>query len=59
MVSEKKREAIDRYDAKTYAHIHVRLRIEDDADIIKSRDAAKAEGLNHREWLRKIFDNQR
>ena len=56
-VSESKRAANDRYDSKTYVQFNVRLRIEDDADIIKSISAAHGAGLNNREWLRELFDD--
>ena len=55
-VSESKRAANDRYDSKTYVQFNVRLRIEDDADIIKSISAAHGAGLNNREWLRETFE---
>lgn len=56
-VSESKRAANDRYDSKTYVQFNVRLRIEDDADIIKSISAAQGAGINNREWLRELFEN--
>ena len=55
-VSESKRAANDRYDSKTYVQFNVRLRIEDDADIIKSISEAHGAGINNREWLRELFD---
>jgi len=58
-VSEAKREANARYDEKTYMQFNVRLRKEDDADIIKSIKAAQSKGQNNREWLRELFDNQK
>lgn len=44
-----------RYDAKTYRRVTISLRLEDDADILESMDAAKSQGLSLREWLRKIM----
>lgn len=58
-VSEAKREANARYDEKTYTQFNVRLRKEDDKDILESIEAAHAKGLNNREWLRELFDNQK
>ena len=49
------REVRNRYDAKTYKSINFRLRIEDDAEILKSIEDAQAQGLKNREWLRQIF----
>lgn len=53
------REAVARYQAKTYKKINFALRIEDDADILKSIDEAKAHGLSLREWLRELYENQK
>lgn len=58
-VSPGTREAIARYDAKTYTKINIALRTEDDADIIKSWEEAKAKGIKNREWLRELFENQK
>lgn len=58
-VSEAKREANARYDEKTYTQFNVRLRKEDDKDILESIEAAHARGINNREWLRELFDNQK
>ena len=55
-VSESKRAANDRYDSKTYVQFNVRLRIVDDADIIKSISEAHGAGINNREWLRELFE---
>lgn len=56
MVADSKRAAIDRYDAKTYRKIMLKLRIEDDADIIKDMDEAFDRGVNRREWLKGVFE---
>ena len=56
MVADSKRAAIDRYDAKTYRKVLFRLRIEDDAEILKDMDDALKNGVNHREWLKAIFE---
>ena len=56
MVAKSKREAIDRYDAKTYRKVLIRLRIEDDAEIIKDMDDAFNRGINRREWLKNVFE---
>ena len=56
MVAKSKREAIDKYDAKTYRKINIRLRIDDDAEIIKDMDDALNRGINRREWLKEVFE---
>lgn len=56
-ITEARRAANDRYDAKTYKNILFRLRIEDDADIIRDIESAKLEGLSLREWLRNLYDS--
>ena len=53
-----RQEANARYDAKTYKRINLRLRIEDDADMIKSMEEAKEHGISNREWLRALFDGK-
>ena len=58
-VSPGTREAIARYDAKTYKKINIALRYEDDADIIESWQKAQEKGIKNREWLRELFDNQK
>ena len=58
-ISQAKREAIERYDAKTYTQFNTRLRKEEDADIIKAIQEAQDQGLTNREWLRELFDNQK
>lgn len=55
-VTEAKRQANNRYDAKTYRRITFALRLQDDADIIKSIEAAQAEGVSLRGWLRNLYD---
>ena len=45
-----------KYDAKTYKLIGVKLRLEDDADIIQSWEDAKQKGISSREWLRDLFE---
>ena len=57
-VTAAQRAAADRYDSKTFKKISFALRLQEDADIIKDIEAAKAEGLSLREWLRKIYDNR-
>ena len=53
------REAVVRYQQKTYKKINIAFRIEDDADIIKSIEEAKAKGISLREWVRELYDNQK
>ena len=57
--SQARREANARYDAKTYKKIGIALRIDDDADIIKSWTDAREKGINSREWLRELYENQK
>lgn len=55
-VTEARRAANDRYDAKTYKRVVFALRIKDDADIIEDIESAQSEGATLREWLRNLFD---
>lgn len=55
-VSEAKKAAHARYDAKTYTRFGLYLRIDDDADIIASMQYAKDNGVSLREWLRDVYD---
>lgn len=55
--SDAKIRANTKYSEKTYKTYALRLRIEDDSDIIESIEHAKEKGLSYREWLRTIFDN--
>lgn len=54
--TEAQRDAVARYQAKTYRNTLLKLRVEEDADIIASMDAAKEKGITHREWLRELFE---
>jgi hypothetical protein len=55
-VSNAKREAIARYDSKTYKKVLIALRIDEDADILESLQDAKDNGYSNREWLRQLFE---
>lgn len=55
-VSEAKRQAIARYEAKTYKMYALRLRIDDDSDIIEAIEESKAHGEPMRIWLRRLFE---
>lgn len=55
-VTQARRNANDKYDAKTYKKITFALRVQDDADIIRDIKAAKSEGKSLRGWLREVFD---
>lgn len=55
-VSEARRNANDRYDAKTYKKIFLILRLDDDADIIGDIEDAQSNGLSLRMWLRGVYD---
>lgn len=52
-------QAVARYRAKTYRDVSIKLRLEDDADIINALTEAKAKGISYREWLRELFENQK
>ena len=52
------REAVARYQAKTYRKINIALRMEEDADIIASIEEAREQGIPLREWLRELFDKE-
>lgn len=54
--TEARRAANARYDAKTYHLVGIKLRKEDDQDIIESLLAAQRKGLKSREWLRSLFE---
>lgn len=56
MISDAKRAATDRYDAKTYWQVAFKLRKEDDAEIIKDMEEAFSNGMKRREWLKMVFD---
>ena len=58
-VSEAKRRANDRYDAKTFKKIMFALRLQEDADIIRDIEAAKDKGITLRGWLRNLYDKAR
>lgn len=58
MNSDARREANARYDEKTYKNFLFKLRIEEDADIIKAIQEAQENGTNKREWLRDLFDSK-
>lgn len=54
-----RRDAVERYQSKTYKKIGIALRLDEDADIIASWTAAKDLGISSREWLRELFENQK
>ena len=59
MNSDARREANARYDEKTYKNFLFKLRIEEDADIIRAIQEAQENGTNKREWLRGLFDKEK
>jgi hypothetical protein len=59
MNSDARREANARYDEKTYKNFLFKLRIEEDADIIRAIQEAQENGTNKREWLRDLFDKEK
>ncbi len=52
-------EAIARYQAKTYKKLNIALRIDDDADVIKSWQEAQQKRISSREWLRDLYEQAR
>ena len=52
-------EANRRYDAKTYKKINIALRVQEDADIVRSHEEAQSKGLTNREWLRELFEGRK
>lgn len=54
--TEAKANANKRYDDKTYKRIMIKLRIEEDADIIESFMESKDHGYTSREWLRQLYE---
>lgn len=52
------REAVARYHAKTYKNIAIKLRYDEDADIIEALAEAQKKGISYREWLRDLFDSK-
>lgn len=58
-ISDAKRDANARYDEKTYKNYLFKLRVDEDADIIESITQAQENGINKREWLRELFENQK
>lgn len=56
MVTKSKRTAIDKYDSKTYHKVTIKLRKEEDAEIIRDMDDALENGISRREWLSGIYE---
>ena len=56
--SEARKRANRKYDEKTYAYIMLRLRKEDDKDILEAFASAKERGISHRELLRSLFEKE-
>ena len=56
--NEARAEANARYDEKTYQLVGIKLRKEDDADILRSIEEAKAKGISLREWVRELYDKK-
>ena len=49
-------DATRRYDERIYSLIAIRLRKDEDADIIASWEEAHESGIKNREWLREMFE---
>lgn len=58
-ISEARARATAKYDSKTYKKLSIALRLDDDAEIIKSLDEAQQHGISYREWLKELFYNGR
>lgn len=54
-VSEARKNANSRYDAKTYKQVAIRFRIDDDKEILEDMELAKANGYSLREWVNEMF----
>lgn len=52
--TEARKRATDKYDAKTYKKITMKLRLVEDADLIASFEEAQKKGMTGREWLRTL-----
>ena len=57
--TEARAKANAEYDKRTYKMFSFKLRIEEDADIIRSIADAAENGINKREWIRELFDSQK
>lgn len=57
--NEKKRVTNERYDAKTYKRVALKLRIVDDAEIIEDMEKAREFGLSYRQWLHDLWYHSR
>lgn len=55
MISNAKREAIARYDSKTYKKINIALRYDMDKEVIRDLENAQKQGQTSREWLHDLF----
>lgn len=49
------RDAIARYDAKTYKIMTIKLRKDTDAEIIGSLELARRQGMSYHRWLEDLF----
>lgn len=58
-MTEARAAAIARYDEKTYKDVNIKLRLEEDADILGDIQEAKKAGLTLREWLRGLYEGQK
>lgn len=52
--NETKRRNNERYDAKTYKRLTIKVRLEEDSDLIASYEEAQKNGITGREWLRTL-----
>lgn len=59
VVSEAKRRANTKYAKEKQTHIGVRLRLDEDADIIRNLEKAKKYGYSSNEWLQALYRGER
>lgn len=49
--------AVNRYNAKVYKTVPIRLKKTEDKDILDDIENATKNGISHRQWVRTLFDN--
>lgn len=54
--TEARAAANKKYDDATYKNVLIRLRIEDDKDILEDIEEAQKRGMRLRDWLREVWE---
>lgn len=54
-VRECTRRAIEKYDAENYKSFHIKLRVEEDADIINDLLLCRSEGRKYRDFISDLY----